>query len=148
AVPAPGDPERAMQLIDARDLATFLIDLAEQRTPGTFNGTAPIGQTTFREVLEAAGDADLRWIPDGALAAAGVEPWTELPLWLPAAGTWRVSTTRAQAAGLRTRPIAATVADVAAWLRAGGEAGLPDWHAELRPQPLSPEREAELLALA
>jgi 2'-hydroxyisoflavone reductase len=147
-VPAPGDPERRVQLIDARDLAAFLLDLAEQRIAGEFNGTAPIGQTTFREVLEAAGDADLRWIPDAALEAAGVEPWTELPLWLPAEGTWRVGTARAQAAGLRCRPIADTVADVAAWLRAGGEAALPDWHAELRPHPLTPEREAELLSLA
>jgi nucleoside-diphosphate-sugar epimerase len=147
-VPAPGDPDRRLQLIDARDLAAFLLDLAEQRIPGAFNGTAPIGQTTFGEVLAAAGDADLRWIPDAALEAAGVEPWNELPLWLPAEGTWRVGTTRAQAAGLRCRPIADTVADVAAWLRAGGDADLPDWRGELRPRPLSPEREAELLALA
>jgi nucleoside-diphosphate-sugar epimerase len=148
AVPAPGDPDGELQLIDARDLAAFLLDLAEQRVAGAFNGTAPIGQTTFREVLEAAGDADLRWIPDAALQAAGVEPWTELPLWLPAEGTWRVGTDRAQTAGLRCRPIADTVADVAGWLRAGGEAALPDWHAELRPPELPPEREAELLALA
>jgi 2'-hydroxyisoflavone reductase len=147
-VPAPGDPDRELQLIDARDLAAFLVDLAEQRVAGAFNGTAPIGQTTFREVLETAGDADLRWIPDAALLAANVEPWTELPLWLPAEGTWRVGTDRAQAAGLRCRPIADTVADVAAWLRTGGEAALPDWHAELRPPALTPEREAELLALA
>jgi 2'-hydroxyisoflavone reductase len=84
-VPAPGHPDRRMQLIDARDLAAFLVDLAEQRIAGAFNGTAPIGQTTFREVLEAAGDADLRWIPDAALQTANVEPWTELPLWIPGA---------------------------------------------------------------
>ena len=33
-VPAPGDPERRVQLIDARDLAAFLLDLAEQRVAG------------------------------------------------------------------------------------------------------------------
>jgi nucleoside-diphosphate-sugar epimerase len=147
-VPAPGDPDRELQLIDARDLAAFLLDLAEQRVAGAFNGTAPIGQTTFREVLEAAGEADLRWIPDDALLTANAEPWTELPLWIPGApGTWRVGTARARAAGLRCRPIADTVADVAAWLHDGGEAALPDWHAELRPPRMTPEREAELLAL-
>ena len=83
-IPAPGDPERPMQIIDARDLASFLLDLAEHATPGAFNGTGPIGQTTFRELLEAAGDAELVWIPDEQLEAAGVEPWVELPLWLPA----------------------------------------------------------------
>ncbi len=146
-VPAPGDPGREVQLIDARDLAAFLLDLAEQRVAGAFNGTAPIGQTTFREVLQAAGDAELRWVPDEALQAADVAPWTELPLWIPGApGTWRVGTERAQAAGLRCRPVADTVADVAAWLASGGEAELPDWRTELRPPEMSPEREAELLS--
>src|SRR3954452_12645946 len=33
AVPAPGDPEQRVQLIDARDLAAFLVDLAEHGVP-------------------------------------------------------------------------------------------------------------------
>src|SRR4051794_979322 len=113
-VPAPGDPDQPLQLIDARDLADFLLDLAEQRIAGAFNATAPIGQTTFREVLEAAGDAELHWISDDKLEAANVEPWIELPLWLPARyeGTWRVGTEKAQRAGLRTRPVAETVQDI------------------------------------
>ena len=73
--------------------------------------------------VEATGsDARLRWVPDAALRALGVEPWTELPLWAPEdemAGTWRIGTERAQSAGLRCRPVAETVADVAAWLRDG-----------------------------
>lgn len=82
-VPAPGNPDQPMQIIDARDLATFLLDLAEQRISGAFNGTAPIAQTTMRELLEAAGDAELVWIPDDKLQAAEVEPWIELPLGCP-----------------------------------------------------------------
>jgi len=148
-VPAPGDPARAVQIVDARDLAAFLLDLAERGVAGTFNGTAPIGQTTMGELLAAAGDAELRWISDSALEAAGVEPWSELPLWLPerVAGTWAVGTERAQTAGLRCRPVTETVADVRAWLAAGGEAELGDWNAEVRPPPMAPEREQELLAL-
>src|SRR4051794_13807090 len=121
-VPAPGDPDRPMQIIDARDLANFLLDLAESRTRGTFNGTGPIGQTTMRALLEAAGDAELVWIPDDLLEQAEVEPWMELPLWLPARyeGTWRVGTTKAQHAGLRTRAVADTVRDVRVWLENGG----------------------------
>jgi 2'-hydroxyisoflavone reductase len=152
-VPAPGDPERYVQLVDARDLAAFMLDLAERRVPGAFNGTAPAGATTMREVLEAAVEAtgsraELAWIPDDRLQAAQVEPWTELPLWIPAAefpGTWEIGTEGAQAAGLRCRPVADTVADVWAWLRAGGEAELDEWRAEHRPPPMSPERERELL---
>ena len=154
-VPAPGDPARPVQVMDARDLAAFMVDLAARGVAGTFNGTAPIGQGTMGDLLAAAvaatgARARLRWVPDDRLEAAEVEPWTELPLWLPArfAGTWAVGTERAHAAGLRCRPVAETVADVAAWLSAGGEAELSDWRAEMRPPPMSDERERELLALA
>jgi 2'-hydroxyisoflavone reductase len=148
-VPAPGDPARPMQIIDARDLASFLLDLAQNGTRGAFNGTAPIGQTTFEELLTAAGDAELVWIPDEKLEEAGVEPWIELPLWLPARheGTWRVGTQKAQQAGLRTRPVRETVADVRTWLQTGGERELQDWRAEHRPLRMTPEREATLFRL-
>jgi 2'-hydroxyisoflavone reductase len=148
-VPAPGNPARELQIIDARDLAAFLLDLAEQRIAGAFNGTGPIGQTTMGELLRAAGDAELRWIGDDKLEAAGVEPWMELPLWLPErhGGTWRVGTERAQAAGLRTRPIQETVDDIATWLENGGEAELDEWRAEHRPPRMTPEREAALFRL-
>ncbi|MEA2255606.1 MAG: hypothetical protein QOG35_1651 [Solirubrobacteraceae bacterium] len=150
-VPAPGDPDRTVQLVDARDAAAWALHLAEQRVAGTFNTTAPPGRTTMREVLEAAvaatgSGARLRWLPDDALT--GVEPWMDVPLWLPAAefpGTWAVATDRAQAAGLRCRPIAETIADTWAWLRAGGESELDDWGAEGRARGLSPEQERELL---
>ena len=149
AVPAPGRPDLPVQVIDARDLAAFLLDLAEQRVSGAFNGTAPIGQTAMGELLSAAGDAELRWISDDKLEAAGVEPWMELPLWLPEryAGTWRVGSERAQAAGLRCRPVAETVADIATWLEAGGEAELDEWRAEHRPPRMTREREAALFRL-
>jgi nucleoside-diphosphate-sugar epimerase len=148
-VPAPGRPDRPLQIIDARDLAAFLLDLAERRTPGAFNGTAPIGQTTMGELLEAAGNAELRWIPDDKLEEAGVEPWMELPLWLPERfeGTWSIGTEKAQAAGLRTRPIQETVDAIATWLERGGEAELDEWRAEHRPARMTPEREAALTRL-
>jgi 2'-hydroxyisoflavone reductase len=148
-VPAPGRPDLPLQVIDARDLAAFLLDLAEQRVSGAFNGTAPIGQTTMGELLAAAGEAELRWIGDEQLEAAGVEPWIELPLWLPErhAGTWRIGSARAQAAGLRCRPVAETVEDIATWLENGGEAELDDWRSEHRPPRMTAEREAALVRL-
>jgi nucleoside-diphosphate-sugar epimerase len=150
AIPAPGRPDRPLQIIDARDLAAFLLDLAERRTAGAFNGTASIGQTTMEELLRAADPAaELRWIPDEKLEEAGVEPWMELPLWLPEryAGTWNVGTAKAQAAGLRTRPVQETVDDIATWLENGGEAELDEWRAEHRPPRMSVEREAALSRL-
>jgi nucleoside-diphosphate-sugar epimerase len=152
-VPAPGDPGRTVQLIDARDLAAWMLDLGERRIAGAFNGTAPADRTTMGEVLEAAvaatgSGAELVWLPDERLQAAGVEPWTELPLWLPEAefpGTWAVGTERAQASGLRCRPVAETVTDVWSWLRDGGEQELDEWRSEHRPRPMDSRRERELI---
>ncbi len=151
---APGPPDRPLQLIDARDLATWMVDLAESGVTGVFNATSPPRSSTFAQLLDAAraatgADPAIRWADDAALVAAGVEPWTELPLWMPAEpypGTWTVGTTRAGAAGLRARPVASTVADVAAWLVDGGAARLPDWQAANRAPGLAPARERELLA--
>jgi 2'-hydroxyisoflavone reductase len=153
-VVAPGDPDRTVQLIDVRDLAAWFLDLAQERRAGVFNATSPPGRTTMREVLEAAveatgADARLTWIPDDALVDAGVEPWMEMPLWIPerdGAGTWQVAAARAAAAGLRPRPVSETVAAVWAGGRAGGpEAAGPDWLSPHAPLGLSPERERELL---
>lgn len=149
-VPAPGSPEQPLQIIDARDLASFLVTLAEQRTAGAFNGTGPIGQTTWGELLGAGGDAELVWIPDDKLAQAEVAEWTELPMWLPAAkyeGTWRIDTAKAQAAGLTTRPVTETVRDVRTWLEQGGAEELDDWRSEHRPKQMSAERERALFRL-
>jgi nucleoside-diphosphate-sugar epimerase len=155
-VPAPAEPSRTVQIVDARDLAAWMLDLGERGVAGTFNGTGPIGQATMGELLGAAVEATgsgarLRWVAEADLRAAGVEPWTELPLWAPEdemAGAWRVGTERAAASGLRCRPVAESVADVRAWLRDGGEAELSDWGSHARPAPMSAERERELLALA
>ena len=72
---------------------------------------------------------------------AGVEPWTELPLWAPGddfAWLCRVDIARALAAGLAFRPLEATARDTLAWSREAGEQ---------RPT-LTREKERELLARA
>jgi 2'-hydroxyisoflavone reductase len=151
---APGDPDRALQLIDARDLAAWMLDLGERAIGGAFCATAPPGQTTMRAVLEAAiaasgSDARLHWAPDALLRESGLEPWVQIPLWLPEdeyPGTWRVGTAAAQAAGLRPRPVDETIADTWAWLRDGGTGELHDWGEEARATGIPPERERELLA--
>lgn len=146
---APGRPERPVQFIDARDLADWCVALAESRTTGTFNAVGP--RLAMRELLEtcrdvAGSDARFTWIPDGALLALAVAPWTGLPLWLPESdpafgGMLLADLARARAAGLRTRDARATIADTLAWT--------PDEHdiAAARPvATLTPEREAECLA--
>ena len=135
--------DHPVQVVDARDLAAWVLDGTERRLDGTFNSTGE--PATFAALLDACAAAagtspEIRWTDDAALLAAGLEPWSDLPLWLPEAdaGFLSVSTARAAAAGFRRRPLAETVADTLAWDR-----GRPEGE---RRDALSPGREAEVLA--
>jgi 2'-hydroxyisoflavone reductase len=130
---APGRPEQPVQLIDARDLAAWLVQLALRGPGGTFDATGP--QLTLGEVLERLrGSSNLVWVEQ----PEGVTPWTELPLWLPEDGWFLMQrdVSAAAAAGLVCRRLEETARDTEAWDR--GEPGE-------RPT-LSRERERELLA--
>src|ERR1051325_6256679 len=49
---APGRPARQIQLVDVRDLAGWIIRLAEAGTSGLFNATGPDKVLTMEELLE------------------------------------------------------------------------------------------------
>jgi nucleoside-diphosphate-sugar epimerase len=122
---APGDPDRPVQLIDARDLGSWLVAVAARRISGVFNATGPVEPITLGVLLErmrkAIGPrARLVWVQDEPILAAGVTPWTELPLWLPGedyTGLLRADIGRALREGLTLRPIEATARDTLAWSR-------------------------------
>jgi 2'-hydroxyisoflavone reductase len=119
----PGDPDAPVQFVDARDLAAWLVRLALSGPGGTFNATGPAQPLTFAALLErtraaTGSDAEVVWIEEQHVLDAGVQPWTELPLWLPGneyAGMARADISRALAAGLSFRPVEQTVADTLAW---------------------------------
>lgn len=137
---APGSPSQPVQLVDARDLGAFLVRLAVDRTGGVFNATGPAEPLTLGAALERmAGESNLVWTDDRTILDAGVQPWTELPLWLPGdeyAGLCRADVSRALAAGLAFRPLEETARDTLAWSRVAGEQ---------RPT-LSREKEREILS--
>lgn len=148
-VPAPADA--GLQFIDARDLAAFVLDALEQGRRGAYNAVAAPDQWRRDELLQAcaaAAGTQPRWAwADAAwLEAQGVKPWNDLPLWLPDsaeyAGFMQARNAKALAAGLRIRPLAETVADTLAWWRS-----LPPDQRRFSKAGLSPEREAQLLAL-
>jgi len=130
-VPAPRG--RPVQFIDARDLAAWLLDIAERDIGGAFNACSPAEHCSMGDLVDAlvaaaASPPEPAWIDDATLVANGVEPWTGLPLWLPpsepdSAGFMAMDCSRAQHAGLATRPLAQTIADTAAWLAARDNAG-------------------------
>lgn len=122
---APSPPELPLQYIDARDLAIWLLDAAGAGLDGPFNTVSRTGHTTMGGLLEACrsvtgGRAQLAWVDPDFIQEAGIEPWDELPIWLPAGhesrGMHEANVERAHAAGLACRPLEDTVRDTWDWL--------------------------------
>jgi 2'-hydroxyisoflavone reductase len=147
---APGSPHTPIQFIDVRDLAAWILRLAQLGMNGPFNATGPNQGATFGELLDTCRwicgeDVAIEWVDERFLEREQVQPWSELPLWLPShdpqtRGLHSVDTTRAQATGLTTRPIAVTVNDIL-------EAGIPDVDDKRRAGKITRERERDLLSV-
>lgn len=144
---APGEPERPVQFIDVRDLAEWLVRCCEDRTTGVYNAVGPAHGVSFGDLVSACQQCSnartaTTWVSERFLHENDVEPWRDLPLWLPLdsefAGLDGVDGTKAWQAGLTTRSVTATVGDTMAWA-VGGRRG------SARPVGMSREREAELL---
>jgi nucleoside-diphosphate-sugar epimerase len=143
-VPEPRD--QPVQFVHARDLADWILAMAERRRTGVFNATGPERPLTMEDLLVAIrdatrSDAELVWVDERALVEQGVEAWSDLPLWLApvtnpeTANFLAIDVGKAIAAGLRFRPLAETVRDTLEQAETSAEAGL------------DPERERELLTL-
>jgi nucleoside-diphosphate-sugar epimerase len=149
---APGRPARPVQLVDTRDVAAWMVRIAETRTPGIFNATGPDRTLTMGEFLDACraaagGDASLTWVDEELLLAEKVEAFSELPLWVPEAyhAFQTVDCRRAFAAGLGFRPLADSARDTLAWARTAPERPGPKAGVVI-PAAMTGDREAELLA--
>lgn len=122
---APAPAEASAQVIDARDLATWLVRGAEEGLAGTFNAVdAPTSRRVLVETCRdvAGTKSELVWVEPEFLLAHEVGEWMELPLWLASpeyAGMLSVDAAPAFAAGLETRPLAVTARDTLAWVRSG-----------------------------
>jgi 2'-hydroxyisoflavone reductase len=154
---APGDPRTSYQLIDVRDLARFCIDAVETGTEGVFNVTSPADKFTIGDIVReslAAANALARaasppaptWVSAEFLAEQRVQPFVDLPGWLPDGGDMgklhRTRVERALDAGLKISPLQKTMRDTLAWHLARPEAERTALRAGI-----SSERERELLAL-
>jgi 2'-hydroxyisoflavone reductase len=144
---APGDPERPVQFIDARDLAAWTIRMTEAKETGVYNATGPASRLTMGELLAACkevsgSDAEFVWVPESFLKAHGVGQWMELPLWISEygpTGMLQANIQKALAHGLAFRDVRETIADTLAWDRTRPS----DYE---RRAGLKPEREQALLA--
>jgi 2'-hydroxyisoflavone reductase len=143
---AAGAATAPIQLIDARDLAGWMLTMVEAGASGSYNATGPAAPLTMADMLAAGAaaigsSARFSWIPDGWLEAQTEA--VNLPFWIPAsqsayAGLFAVDCAKAQAAGLKYRPLKETFINTVAWLKT--RPADHAWQAGI-----SAEREATLL---
>jgi 2'-hydroxyisoflavone reductase len=139
---APVGPDWETQVIDVRDLGEWTLRMLEGQAAGVYNATGPASRLTFGQVLDASraasgSNARVVYADEKFLLEAGVQPWVEMPLWIPGPG-FSVNVGRAISAGLTFRPLAETVRDTLAWHQTRPAAH--EWRAGMKP-----EKEAALL---
>jgi 2'-hydroxyisoflavone reductase len=148
----PGRPDRPIQFIDARDLAEWSLQVAEDKVNGVFNAVGSELTLTMKQFLDQCLElsqscAQLDWLTDEQVLGAGIEAWTELPLWvaesdIEAGGIFYADNRRAIAQGLKFRPLAQTIKDTRDWSRATGQVK----ESPLRVKTLSSGKEQATLA--
>ena len=115
----PGSGVDPVQFVDVRDVAQWIVGCVETQRTGIYNVAG--NSIPFRRFLETCVDvtgrnADARWLPEAFLREQRVEPFMDLPLWIPEhedPGFFRISSEKARSVGFRGRPIDATLR--AAW---------------------------------
>ena len=119
---APSHPDAPISFIDARDLASWTLDMIEANRVGTYNVTGVTPHITMAELLNiikriSGSDATFTWASEPFLLEKEVAPWMGLPLWIPddMPGFHTVSYQKALDAGLKFRPVEDTVRDTLAW---------------------------------
>lgn len=149
-VMAPGNPTHHVQIIDVRDLASWMVRMGEDNTSGVYNATGPASPMSMAEMLygiRAATSANVSftWVNADFLEQHEVRPWSHMPTWIPPRegmqGFSRVNCSKAIAAGLTFRPLAETASDTITWFKT-----LPAERQSEMGAGLSAEREAEVLA--
>jgi 2'-hydroxyisoflavone reductase len=138
----PGPSESYFQWIDARDLANFVVRVAEDKLTGVFHTTGPSVGQGFIETVEqivaqvAPQNTTLREITVESVAEAGLG--RKFPLWSPNVETiMALDSSLALQHGLDLRPLEDSVEDVASWW---GDQPWPE-------QWLTSDEEARLLEL-
>jgi len=152
---APGPRDLPLQYVDVRDLAEWILGAAEQELSGPYNLVSPQGHATMGELLDACvrvtgSAAELRWTDPELILAAGIEPWTQLPVWVPPGTDMHDSlhsgdVSRAVTTGLRCRPVEETVADTWGWLQDIG--GTAPQRPDRPPVGLDPAVETKVLGM-
>ena len=147
---APGAPSDPVQFIDARDLAEWIIRMAEQGTVGAFNAVGPKEKSGMGWMLDGIkkatkSNAQFTWADADFLAAQKVQAWSDMPVWVPPRGDEggfaMISIKKALAKGLTFRSLADTTQATLEWFHKQP----PERQAKLHAG-ITGEREKEVLA--
>jgi 2'-hydroxyisoflavone reductase len=124
---APGTPQDPIQIIDVRDLASWMMKLVRARTTGYFNAVSPPGAFTMGALIKASLSASPKagttasWVPEDFLAAHWKADELDLPPWSPmkgdSAGASLTAMSAAARTGLQSRPLETTVRDTLSWFQ-------------------------------
>ena len=147
---APEPASMPVEFIDVRDLAEWVLRMVEIQGTGIYNAVGPGRSLTLEQFLNACktvagSDAQFVWVDGTFLLQNDVQPWSEIPMWLPTetpeySGIFAINIEKALNAGLVHRPVEATIKDTLAWVKTR-----PDGY-EMRAG-ISGQREEELLRL-
>jgi 2'-hydroxyisoflavone reductase len=144
---APGDAADPIQVIDARDMASWVVSLLANSVAGTFHAVSPPPPFGFGELLEAIAarvappGTRLTWVGRDYLLSSGLDDMA-LPMWPGGDSESDINAAdpaAALAAGLAPRPLSQSIDEVREYelhSPAAAPAGVG----------LTPEREAELRA--
>jgi 2'-hydroxyisoflavone reductase len=122
---APGPADAPSQVIDARDMGTWMIRLLERGESGAFHAVGPSATFTWGDELQAIASSvapegtTLCWVDAAFLLDEQVDD-AALPLWPgvdPDMLMMTADPAAALATGLNIRPLAETVRDTLAWIR-------------------------------
>ncbi|MEP6900692.1 MAG: NAD-dependent epimerase/dehydratase family protein [Actinomycetota bacterium] len=143
---APGNPNRFVQMIDAQDLARWIVKMAEKRETGIYNAGGRPFDLTFGEMLEeiktfSKSNAEFVWATEEFLRENNVAVWSEMPLYLHESdkdwqGFLSANIDKALTKGLKLRSLPDTIRETLNWRQTKKD--------EMKAG-ISAEREAELL---
>jgi len=117
---APGDPADPIQVIDARDMASWIVSMVTRKMTGTFHAVSPAPPFGFGDLLEAIAaqvappGTELSWVSTEFLLEQG-EDGDSLPLWPGGDSESDINSadpSAAFAAGLAPRPVRQSIADI------------------------------------
>jgi 2'-hydroxyisoflavone reductase len=141
---APGPADNPSQVIDVRDMASWMVGLLERGESGAFHAVSPAPPFSWQDQLDATVRAvappgtTMTWVDEQFLLDEKLDD-SALPLWSggdPDVLIMAADPAAAIATGLAARPLEDTVRDTLAW-------------AEATPMPngtgIDPDREADLL---